>query len=197
MQPLTQKLKSELRPYRDVILFVVAMLAANFFWKLTIHGDEEGFGAVTWLGVDITCWFDAMVRHTTIWAYRLAHLFLPDIYQIGENTIRHASGYGIKVIWGCTPLKQSFIFTCIMLATGPYFVRIHREHRLTALHKLWFLPVGWLLIYGFNILRIVGIVLLTHAHPEWFEVLHFYVFKYLFYGFIFLIWVFWVERINR
>ena len=36
--------------------------------------------------------------------------------------------------------------------------------------------------------------LLTHHHPEWFEVLHTYIFKYLFYGFFFLLWLIYDKR---
>ena len=46
-----------LRPYTDIILFVVALLAANFFWKFTVLGDEGGI-QVTWLGLDITAPFN-------------------------------------------------------------------------------------------------------------------------------------------
>ena len=37
-----EHIKETLRPYIDIILFVVALLAANYFWKFTVWGDEDG-----------------------------------------------------------------------------------------------------------------------------------------------------------
>ena len=64
------------------------------------------------------------------------------------------------------------------------------------LHKLWFIPFGWLCCYLFNILRIFIIALFIEHHPEWFHVLHDYIFKYLFYGMLFGLWVWFVEGIR-
>ena len=64
------------------------------------------------------------------------------------------------------------------------------------LRKLWFIPLGWLMVYLFNIMRIAIIALLIHHHPSWFDFLHTYLFKYLFYGMIFALWVVWTERLS-
>ena len=53
----------KLQPYEGIIRFVVAMLAANYFWKFTVIGDEHGYGAVTWFGLDLTWYFDRMTDH--------------------------------------------------------------------------------------------------------------------------------------
>ena len=50
-------LQSQLRPYRDVIVFVVTLLVANYFWKWTMNGDEYG-EQVTWFGLDVTALFE-------------------------------------------------------------------------------------------------------------------------------------------
>ena len=63
--------------------------------------------------------------------------------------------------------------------------------------KTWFIPFGWLCIFAFNILRIVAITMFIEYHPDWFNVLHKYIFKYLFYGMMFMLWVWYVERIRK
>lgn len=40
-----------------------------------------------------------------------------------------------------------------------------------------------------NLLRIASITLIIEHHPEWFEVMHGWVLKYLFYGIMFIGWV--------
>ena len=42
---MKEKIKKDiepLKPYYDIILFVVALLVANYFWKFTVLGDEGG-----------------------------------------------------------------------------------------------------------------------------------------------------------
>jgi exosortase/archaeosortase family protein len=63
-------------------------------------------------------------------------------------------------------------------------------------HKLWYIPLGWGIIYGFNILRIYWISLIMQPHPELFLLFHNYLFKYLFYFVIFLMWVLWEQVIG-
>ena len=50
--------------------------------------------------------------------------------------------------------------------------------------------------YAFNILRIFLITLAVEFHPEWFHMLHDYLFKYMFYAMLFGLWVLFVEKIR-
>ena len=70
MKEAIKKHIDTLKPYTDIILFVVALLAANYFWKFTVLGDEGG-DIVTWFGLDITRPFDIMSAHITHIVYRL------------------------------------------------------------------------------------------------------------------------------
>ena len=64
------------------------------------------------------------------------------------------------------------------------------------LHKIWYIPVTAFLIYVFNILRIALITCIIADHPDWFDLMHTYIMKYVFYGFMFLLWVLFVEVIR-
>lgn len=179
------KIAKTLKPYRDIILFVVVLFASNYFWKFTVIGEENGL-AVTWFGLDITAPFAWAAEVTAEAVYRIVSLFRDTIYQVDAITLRFDSGSGSRIVWGCTPLKQSFIWLCIMLTTlGDWK------------SKSWFIPFGWVCIFVFNILRIAAITLFIEFHPDWFPVLHFYIFKYIFYGMMFLLWVWYVEKIRK
>ena len=39
--------------------------------------------------------------------------------------------------------------------------------------------------------------MLIEAHPTWFEILHTYVFKYLFYIMLFALWLLFTEKIRK
>lgn len=173
-----------LQPYYDIILFVVALLAANFFWKFTVMGDEGG-SQVTWFGLDITDPFDALAAHIADAVFWLVHLTRDTIHQLPDNILWFTSGSSVKIVWSCTALKQAFIWLIIML--------VARGTHGKWLHKLWFIPMGWLCIYIFNILRISWITMIIEHHPELFELMHTYLFKYLFYLMLFGLWVWWTQ----
>ena len=178
-----KKYLESLKPYTDIILFVVALLAANYFWKFTVLGDE-GSDLVTWFGMDISRPFDFMAHHITCVVYWLISLTNDQAYFYEPNLIHFATGTGTRIVWGCTGLKQSFIWIVIMLVA-----------RGSWKHKLWFIPLGLVCAYLFNILRITLIAMAIEHHPDWFHFLHEYLFKYLFYGMLFCLWLWWTHRI--
>ena len=176
----------------DVIIFMLTLLIANYFWKFTMNGDENG-DIVTWFGLDITAPFEFMACHIASVVFWLLSLCRDTVHMVSDHVIRFDSGSGTSVIWGCSGLKQAFIWFFLILTVrsgkgAPAYV--------TWLHKLWYIPVGWLCCYAFNILRIFLISLFIEFHPDWFTVLHNYIFKYVFYGMLFLLWVIFVEKIR-
>ena len=173
-----------LRPYKDIIIFVVTLLVANYFWKFTMIGDENG-DSVTWFGLNVTAPFEFMACHVASAVYWLVSLFRDTAYMVGEHTIRFESGSGTTIIWGCSGLKQMFIWTCLILTVRGGWIQ-----------KVWYIPLGWICCHAFNILRIFLIALLIEHHPAWFHVLHDYIFKYLFYAMLFGLWVLFVEKIR-
>ena len=173
-----------LRPYVDILLFVVALVAANFFWKFTVLGDEGG-EQVTWFGIDITAPFDFLAAHIANAVYWVIQLVRDTIHQLPNNILRFDSGSSVRIVWSCTALKQSFIWLIIMLVARGKWLR-----------KLWFIPLGFVAIYLFNILRIALIAMIIEHHPELFELMHSYVFKYLFYLMLFGMWVWWTNILS-
>ena len=181
--PITN-IRTALHPYYDIILFVVAMLVANYFWKFTMLGDEEGI-QVVWLGMDLTSIFDAVSDHITRIVYWLLSLTNDSVHLGPRNHIYYDTGNGSYVAWSCSGLKQAFIWIIIMsVARGPWQ------------KKLWFIPLGLLCTYLFNILRITLISMVIEHHPESFTFVHDYVFKYLFYGMMFCLWLLWTHKIR-
>ena len=177
-------LKQLFEPYQDIIIFMVTLLVANYAWKFTMIGDENG-DMVTWFGLDVTAPFEFMACHIASAVYWLVSLFRDTAYMVSEHTIRFESGSGTTIIWGCTGLKQSFIWLCLILTVRGGWK-----------HKTWYIPLGLICCYAFNILRIFLITLFIEHHPDWFPVLHDHIFKYLFYGMMFLLWAIFVEKIR-
>lgn len=184
---ISQSWLIHLKPYEGIIRFVVAMLAANYFWKFTVQGDEHGHDAVTWFGLDLTWYFDVLSDHIAGVVYTMLQCCVDNVHLINGNLLRFPdTGVGVSVVWSCTAVKQAFIWLIIMLCARGHWC-----------DKLWYIPVGWVFAYLFNILRIFLVAVLTMNHPDWFDVLHTYIFKYLFYGGFFLLWLIYDERIAR
>ena len=184
--PLSKdRILDALRPYRDIISFAVCLLAANYLWKFTIQGDE-GTNEVLWFGLNLTPPFQWLSEHIAHITYRLTRFVTSEVSFIAPYTVLFDSGFSYSVVWSCTALKQSFIWLVIMLFARGDFRR-----------KLWFIPLGWICAYVFNILRITAIGLLCEAHPERFDFYHTILFKYLFYAVLFALWVWWIERVGK
>jgi exosortase/archaeosortase family protein len=64
-------------------------------------------------------------------------------------------------------------------------------------NKLWYIPLGCIILTLYNIVRIGSTVLLTKGHPERFDSLHDGIFRYVYYGIVFALWVIWEERFAK
>lgn len=197
----------------DVSIFMATLFLANWLWKLMVHGDEAGVGVVTWFGLDATSLFDAYARHIAKVVYAIVHTFRDTLVMTDDVTMHFVDGGGTRIVWSCTPIKQMFIWFCLILTTPNYKFNWFNKLRtkpaqpvkpakpapLSTLNwnKLWFIPLGCLLIHFINLARISAITAFMEFHPEWFELLHTYIFKYLFYGILFLFWVFYIEKIRK
>jgi exosortase/archaeosortase family protein len=180
------KFPEKLEPLKGIILFFVILTVANVFWKYNVLGDESPTvdSPVTFWGLDISAPFIWMARDVARVSAAVLHFFGSRVVLEPSNMLRHPNGNSVMIVWACTGLKQAYICFCILtFARGP------------RLKKLWYIPLSLLVVYLFNIFRITCITACIDQHPQWFEFLHLYAFKYVFYGIIFLMWVYWEEKI--
>jgi len=179
------KLPAKIVPYSGVIYFVVILLASHFFWKFTVLGDESDT-LVTFFGLDISAPFNYLASHVSRVTADLLQTFGSSVQLEPNNVLRHENNAAVRIVWACTGLKQAYIFICIIAFYRGPIVR-----------KLWYIPAGLVVVYLFNILRIVAITAIIERHLGWFDILHEHLFKYLFYVVIFGMWVLWEEKISR
>ena len=179
------KIPESIEPYSGIIYFVVLLMLSHFFWKFTVLGDETET-IVTFFGMNISAPFNFMADHVAKVTTRMLEIMGYSISLSADNVVRHDNNVAVHVVWACTGLKQAYIFVCIIAF-----------YRGTLKNKLWFIPLGLLVVYLFNIFRIVAITALIKENPEWFYILHEHVFKYLFYVIIFGMWIFWEEVVSK
>jgi len=179
------KIPESIEPYSGIIYFVVLLMLSHFFWKFTVLGDETET-IVTFFGMNISAPFNLMADHVAKVTTRMLEIMGYSISLSADNVVRHDNNVAVHVVWACTGLKQAYIFVCIIAF-----------YRGTLKNKLWFIPLGLLVVYLFNIFRIVAITALIKENPEWFYILHEHVFKYLFYVIIFGMWILWEEVVSK
>jgi len=179
------KIKEFIEPYKGIIRFLLAMFMANIIWKISITGNENGVGAVLlWQFVDISGFFHVVTQQVSDSVYFILHRILGmDVKVYNNFMFRFDTGEVVHIVWGCSGVKQMFIFTVIMLFSYGSWK-----------HKLWFIPLGVLICHGINIIRILVLCLIAYRYPNQLDLFHTYIFKYVFYGIIFLIWLVWNEK---
>lgn len=182
----TIKFPEKLLPFKAVIIFGVVLMLSNFFWKYNVLGDENIsiHSRVTFWGIDLSAPFAWMAEHVANVSKMILQFLGSTVEMRPDNILGYANGSAVQIIWACTGLKQAYICICILaFARGPWK------------KKMWYIPLSLLVVYIFNVFRITFIVFCIENHPNWFEFLHLYAFKYAFYGIIFLLWVYWEEKL--
>jgi exosortase/archaeosortase family protein len=180
-------LLSPFKPYKGVAYFLLVLFATHFLWKWAVDADLHAQN-IAIFGVDCTPFFYKISQFTAMLVYQYSRWFPgSETLCIEDTRLFFPDGkIALIIIWGCTGVKQLYIFLMILLFyPGPWK------------KKLWYIPGGCLILFAYNIVRISAILFLTNQHPERFEMLHEGLFRYIYYGIIFLLWVVWEERIRK
>jgi exosortase family protein XrtF len=60
--------------------------------------------------------------------------------------------------------------------------------------KMWFIPIGILLIHIFNIIRVTALCMIIYYSPQSLAFNHTYTFQILAYALIFFLWIRWINK---
>jgi exosortase/archaeosortase family protein len=169
--------RNRLWPLVDVLLFVVITLGFHkLWWAFSPHiYSISAFTAIaTWLAATVytaSAWFDA-------------HVFGMDIVLYATNVIHfNANNTAIYVNESCSGFKQMWqVVILFLLFPGPWK------------YKLWYIPMGMLAMFLFNIIRIVGLSFTMIHWPQQWDFIHMWIFRPFYYLIIFILWVVWVEK---
>lgn len=64
------------------------------------------------------------------------------------------------------------------------------------IHKLWYIPMGLLIIIFINILRISGLAITAYCCPQYSDINHHFIFKIVAWAVIFVLWVIWFNKFS-
>ncbi len=171
------------QPVKYVFMFGVLLISFHFIYKY--WAGPLGFFPLAHQVDQLFSWASLLLLNQSTWV--LDHVFQVNFYITeADQAIRFQSNSGrwvaILVSPECTSLKQWMHWLFIMfLFPGPWK------------HKLWYVPLGLVIIEWVNVFRVVGLSLAMLQWPSHFHFFHDYIFKTFFYLMIFLMWVIWVE----
>lgn len=195
------KIWDELTPYKSILYFLFLLFFFHFSWKISIGGDRND-DYMLLFGKDITPdWFYTIQLWLTKATAWFIHLFPNTDDLIVDKILLYFSDseMQLRVAWGCTGVKQMGIFVCIMIFYRCFTLKKKENASgysavfLPYWKKLWYIPLGCVILTIYNIIRIGSIVMLVRYHPERFDSLHDGIFRYIYYAIIFLLWVIWEE----
>lgn len=111
-----------------------------------------------------------------------------NVYDDGAFRVRlGVLGSGGVIIGApCDGIVLLALFTVFMIAyVGPLK------------HKLWYLPMGLIIIHYLNIARVVALAIIVSTSKEWFTFNHDYTFTLFVYAVVFVLWYIWIVKFSR
>lgn len=94
--------------------------------------------------------------------------------------------YVARVIEGCNAINIIILFLSFIVAFAGQFKQ-----------TFFYCFAGSIVIYAFNLIRIVVLSIGLYHYPWRKEMLHTIIFPLLIYGTVFLLWMFWVNRFSK
>jgi len=174
--------KFKIKNYKDIFYFLLIVFVMHIVWKAwAFFFNHEIFGYPVL--AELTKLMIKMLKSQSAWI--LNHIFneptvIKGDFLIFDNFSR------IGVTYGCSGLKQFYQFSgLIILFYGSWK------------KKIWYIPLGILILHITNLFRIFTLSLVVIYHLDRFSSLHDWFFRPLFYIIMFLLWVWWVERLAK
>jgi exosortase/archaeosortase family protein len=175
-------MKRELKKYKshflkNVFYFFVLLLSFHFIY---LFWTQQHFYPIE---KQVNVLFDKaskLLFDQSTWMLR-------DVLQIkitteGQTIFVNGHKAYVEVSPGCTSLKQWLHWLFLMLLFPGSWK-----------HKLWYIPFGVIIIHFINVFRVIGLTLVIIPWSQYFHFFHDSFFRPIFYLFIFIMWVIWME----
>jgi exosortase/archaeosortase family protein len=165
---------------RDVFWFAVITLAIHYSYRFWANSLDF------W---PIQAWMTALHHAMTGWVYVQStwvdQYILRIPMELSAPSMYFENGCYITINSSCAGDKQILQFALLLLIYPGNWKR-----------KLWYIPLGMLIIHCTNIFRIVMLSLVSIYKPEYWHFAHDTVLRGMFYVVILVLWIIWVEKIN-
>jgi len=166
-----------IRALVDVMIFAIIIIFFHFLWwqgglhklLLTTFAFQETENFMAW-----------MVFYPSAW---IVDNILGIETKSIERILYFSNGSSVEVNGTCSGLKQFYQWTILMvLFPGPWK------------KKLWFIPMGIVVIHIVNVLRLVILDVIMNWDPQVWYFSHDWILRPFFYVVIFAMWMVWEEK---
>ena len=170
---------NKFKPLINVALFSILILGFHYFFRYWA-GSLHYWPIITFVS-DINSFLMKLLYDNSLWV--LQNLTTYDItYDDSSRTIWLGPG-AVFVSSGCSGFKQFLQWIVLMtFFPGP------------CKQKLWFIPLGLVIVHLVNIFRIDVLVIILDYYPQHWQFTHDWILRPFFYVVMFGMWVFWVEK---
>jgi len=164
----------------EIGYFILITISIHFAWRLWEY--QYDYAPFSYAVNRVEDRLVSIGFNQSVWVLEKILLYN---FSIKEHTIIFDSKGSLRVFSGCSGLKQFAQFALLMiLYPGP------RKK------KIWYIPVGIILMHVVNLIRLTGLAMVIANYPPLWDFCHDFLFKILFYAVIFALWVLWVEVIS-
>ncbi|MFH1120035.1 MAG: exosortase/archaeosortase family protein [Bacteroidota bacterium] len=184
-------LKTYYRKAEDIIIKhkLQALVDVALFAIITIGFHELWWGFSEWIkSFDLIAgsadWLAKQVYISALWINR--NILGLNVITTEPNTMWFSINSYVGVDESCSGLKQFYqIAVLFILFPGPWK------------HKIWYIPMGIIVMFITNVSRIVILSLVVIWQPGYWDFTHDWIMRPFFYVVIFILWVIWVEKFRR
>lgn len=171
--------------YFDVGLFFVLIFSFHILY--VIWNEWLDYWPIKDLVDKLFVWASKLLFDQSTWT--LENVFKIDFFTKDQAFwfLNNKGTYScVSVAPECTSLKQWMHWLFLMLLyPGPWK------------HKLWYIPLGLIIVEFTNVVRVVGIALFLRPFPNDFALAHDVIFKIVFYLVIFIMWAVWNDKFHH
>ena len=161
---------------RFLIIAGVLLLGWNLVYELYLHSNTM----LDRIVIDNLIFFSSIILEGM--GYELMPT-PPAAQQI--RTIGIDGSIGVWIGDPCNGIALFALFIIFMLAyPGPL------------LKKLWYIPLGLILIHIVNIIRITALTIIVDINPDWLDFNHNYTFYVFVYSAVFILWYIWAFKLS-
>lgn len=175
--------KHQLESLKDVALFILITIVIHFAWRF--WANQLHYLPLADFMTDAQNWMAKGVFRQSVWFVQ--HVLGLELRLVQEsNSMYFTNDAHMYINQSCSGLKQIMQFVLLMMVfPGPWK------------RKLWFIPLGVFIVHLTNLFRIIGLSVVLVTKPDYWGFSHDYIFRPFFYVVIFLLWVWWVDKISK
>lgn len=160
-----------------VLIFVGLYFMGNIIYWLYISSKGNAPDEITRAVSSQTAWILNRLGYDTT---EVPNSVGPTVFLMtGERVV-------LNIYEGCNGINVFIVFAAFIVAFSGSLKK-----------TLWFIPVGILILYVTNLVRLILLYWTATSYYRYFYYVHKYIFTAIIYAVVFILWMIWVNKFNE